>query len=63
MFGKKSASAPLASDPTVRRSHLSPDQLLERPFGDEVKTVGDIFAFSVRFHTFGLLSVLPVDQC
>ena len=48
MFGKKPASAALQNDPTIRRSYLSPDKLLERPFGDEVQTVGDIFAFSVR---------------
>lgn len=48
MFPKRVASVPLVSDTSIRRSHISPDELLTRPDGDLVKTVGDIFPYAVR---------------
>jgi hypothetical protein len=47
MMPKGQASVALASDPSIRRSHVSPDQLINRPDGDLVKTVGDIFTYAV----------------
>lgn len=45
---KKTATVPLSSDPSIRRSHLSPDELLSRPAGMEgVTTVGDILEYAV----------------
>ena len=49
MFRQKLACVPLKSDPSIRRSHLSPDELLSRPAGDNVKIVGDIFSYTVRW--------------
>ncbi|WRT64076.1 uncharacterized protein IL334_001004 [Kwoniella shivajii] len=49
MFWKaKSASIPLESDKSIRRSHLSPDKLVTRPAGDEVTVVGDVFSYCSR---------------
>lgn len=53
MFKRKLACVPLKSDPTIRRSHLSPDELITRPAGDEVKIVGDIFSYTVS------ISIIP----
>ncbi|KAK8865868.1 hypothetical protein IAR55_001016 [Kwoniella newhampshirensis] len=50
MFRSKQASIPLASDPSIRRSHLSPDVLVTRPAGDEVTVVGDIFSYCAKKH-------------
>jgi hypothetical protein len=47
MMPKGQASVALASDPTIRRSHVSPDKLINRPDGDLVTTVGDIFTYAV----------------
>jgi hypothetical protein len=47
MFRHKLANVPLPSDPTVRRSHLSPNELVTRPAGNEVVIVGDIFEYAV----------------
>ena len=41
------ATVALTSDPTVRRSHISPDELINRPDGDLVVTVVDIFTYAV----------------
>nr|XP_019014904.1 uncharacterized protein I206_00991 [Kwoniella pini CBS 10737]OCF53685.1 hypothetical protein I206_00991 [Kwoniella pini CBS 10737] len=49
MFRKaKTASIPLESDPSIRRSYLSPNELVTRPAGDEVTVVGDFFAYCAR---------------
>nr|XP_018267113.1 uncharacterized protein I303_01096 [Kwoniella dejecticola CBS 10117]OBR89271.1 hypothetical protein I303_01096 [Kwoniella dejecticola CBS 10117] len=49
MFRKaKSASVTLPSDPSIRRSYLSPDVLVTRPAGDEVTVVGDFFSYCAR---------------
>jgi hypothetical protein len=48
MMPKGQASVALASDPTIRRSHISPDKLINRPDGDLVSTVGDIFTYAVN---------------
>lgn len=47
LFGKKTATVRSKSDPTVYRSYLSPDELVTLPAGDEVQTMGDIFAYTV----------------
>ncbi|ORY30337.1 hypothetical protein BCR39DRAFT_148581 [Naematelia encephala] len=47
-LSKKQACVPLPSDPSVRRCYLSPNELVTRPFGDEVQTVGDIFSFIAK---------------
>lgn len=47
MFKAKLANVPTKADPLVRRSHISPDELLSRPAGDDVKTIGDIFSYCV----------------
>ena len=47
MMPKGQATVPLASDLTIRRSHVSPDKLINRPDGDLVITVGDIFTYAV----------------
>jgi hypothetical protein len=47
MWKRQLANVPLPSDPTIRRSFLSPDELLTRPAGDEVLVVGDIFPYCV----------------
>lgn len=47
MWKRQLANVPLPSDPTIRRSFLSPDELLTRPAGDEVLIVGDIFPYCV----------------
>ncbi|WVW82219.1 hypothetical protein I302_104225 [Kwoniella bestiolae CBS 10118] len=44
----KSASVPLKADPSVRRSHLSPNELVTRPAGDEVTVVGDFFPYCAK---------------
>lgn len=44
---KRTATVPLATDTSIRRSHISPDQLLTRPDGELVTTVGDIFPYAV----------------
>ncbi|RSH92243.1 long-chain fatty acid-CoA ligase [Saitozyma podzolica] len=48
MWKRQLANVPLPSDPTIRRSFLSPDELLTRPAGDEVLVVGDIFPYCAR---------------
>lgn len=48
---KGQATVALASDSTIRRSHVSPDKLINRPDGDLVTTVGDIFTYAVRLIT------------
>ncbi|CAD6570100.1 MAG: long-chain fatty acid-CoA ligase [Tremellales sp. Tagirdzhanova-0007] len=48
MFSQKLACVPLKTDPSIRRSHLSPDKLLSRPAGDNVKIVGDIFSYTAK---------------
>ena len=47
MMPKGQATVALASDSTIRRSHVSPDKLINRPDGDLVTTVGDIFTYAV----------------
>ncbi|OCF41417.1 hypothetical protein I317_04808 [Kwoniella heveanensis CBS 569] len=47
-WGTKSATVQLASDPSIRRSHLSPETLVTRPTGDEVTVVGDIFSYCAK---------------
>jgi hypothetical protein len=44
---RQPASVPLASDPSIRRSYLSPDKLVTRPAGDQVTVVGDLFSYAV----------------
>ncbi|KAK6905634.1 hypothetical protein I203_106464 [Kwoniella mangroviensis CBS 8507] len=44
----KPASIPLPADPSIRRSHLSPNELVTRPAGDEVTVVGDFFSYSAE---------------
>ena len=38
---------PLSTDPSIRRSSISPNELISRPDGDELKIVGDIFSYIV----------------
>ncbi|WVQ97181.1 hypothetical protein IAU59_004291 [Kwoniella sp. CBS 9459] len=47
-WNTKPATIQLASDPSIRRCHLSPDKLVTRPAGDEVTVVGDIFPYCAR---------------
>ncbi|WVF70822.1 hypothetical protein IAT40_005616 [Kwoniella sp. CBS 6097] len=47
-WNTKSATVQLASHPSIRRSHLSPDRLVTRPAGDEVTVVGDIFSYCAK---------------
>ena len=47
LFGKKKATVQLKSDPTVRRSHISPDGLVSVPDDEGVKTMADIFSYTV----------------
>lgn len=37
----KQASIPTKQDKTIRRSHLSPDKLVETPLGTDIRTVAD----------------------
>ncbi|WWC86170.1 uncharacterized protein L201_001043 [Kwoniella dendrophila CBS 6074] len=49
MFWKsKTASIPLESDPSIRRSYLSPNELVTRPAGDYITVVGDFFSYSAK---------------
>ncbi|WWD17947.1 hypothetical protein CI109_102392 [Kwoniella shandongensis] len=48
MFRSKKASVQLDSDPSIRRSYLSPDKLVTRPAGDEVMIVGDFFSYCAK---------------
>ena len=51
LFGTKSATVQLKDDPSVRRSHISPDELVTGPPGGQVKTMADIFSYTVRHHS------------
>lgn len=48
MIRQKYATVPLKSDPSIRRSQISPDELVSRPDGDKLTIVGDIFSYVVR---------------
>ena len=48
MFRKGMASIALRSDPSVRRSHISPDELVAYPAGDDIRVVSDIFAYTAK---------------
>lgn len=47
MMPKRMATVVLATDPSVRRSHISPDKLITRPDGELITTVGDIIPYAV----------------
>lgn len=53
-FGTKTATVPTRLDPSIRRSHLSPEEFVTRPAGDEVVVMGDVFAYTVRASSPGL---------
>ena len=44
---KRMATVRMDDDPSIRRSFISPDQLLTRPDGDLITTVSDIFPYAV----------------
>lgn len=44
---KRMATLRMDDDPLIRRSFISPDQLLTRPDGDLITTVSDIFPYAV----------------
>ena len=50
MFSKRPATIALPHDPSIRRNAQCTDELLTRPAGDQVLTVGDIFAYTVSPH-------------
>jgi len=47
LFTTKTATVVSPDDPTVRRSHLSPQEFTTLPAGEEVKVMGDIFEYTV----------------
>jgi hypothetical protein len=46
-MGRKQASIPTKEDPSIRRSHLSPDKLLTSPEPGKVEVVADLIEFCV----------------
>ena len=47
-------------DPSIRRSYLSPDQLLTRPDGDLITTVSDIIPYAVSIQVYSMASSVCV---